>query len=285
MPRLEWGSNAGPRARQSSYGNKTETGNGHNKAKRRRQDRSGGPHEDCSGNKSVSHRGDNRERQAEIRGYLQRMLRHRSAVKRPLTAAPAATASSLARRASAEQRVTCAQSGERGHPMSIEALWIVEFRPGLRLAKFVVAVIETGRVLGGNSHYYYVGKVSLHDRRIEADIEVAHHHGDAYTIFATEERQFRVTISGQVSPDFQVMEGTMHHVAAPERRVAIRLRRAAELLSFDVSRPQAGAVQRPSARGSWGGSHSCRRSRRLGASAASKPRGSVRRGKSRLSDH
>lgn len=108
----------------------------------------------------------------------------------------------------------------------IEALWSVEFGSNVQMQGAGVAVFETGRILGGDAGYYYVGSYKIKDSAITADIKVVNYRGQSTSIFGPIP-EFNLSVSGTVrNPTFEV-EGQM--VENPAMRIRIRLTRRAEL--------------------------------------------------------
>ena len=108
----------------------------------------------------------------------------------------------------------------------IEALWSVEFISDMDVIGAGVIVLETERILGGDSKYFYVGNYEVRHQELEAEIEVTHYSGEPYSIFGPEVN-FRVKITGEIGTD--VMEGQGHRVDNPQRKFGVRLTRRAEL--------------------------------------------------------
>ena len=118
--------------------------------------------------------------------------------------------------------------------MSVEALWLVYFGdaalpaliPGYSNAG--VIVLETGRLLGGDFGYYYVGKYSVvKDQELVARATITHFNGPLRDAFGLGLKSFEIEIGGTFSDE--EMSGWMFPVGHPTRRLPIRLRRAAEL--------------------------------------------------------
>lgn len=65
----------------------------------------------------------------------------------------------------------------------IEALWSLEFATNNNFSGAGVAVFETGRIFGGDSSYYYVGRYSTKDNIATATITATHYYGPKNNVF------------------------------------------------------------------------------------------------------
>ena len=60
--------------------------------------------------------------------------------------------------------------------MSLEALWSIQFEvPNIERWGGGVVVFETGRILGGDSSFYYIGDYSVDNKIIQGRVEVKRH--------------------------------------------------------------------------------------------------------------
>jgi hypothetical protein len=92
--------------------------------------------------------------------------------------------------------------------MSIEALWTVTFQvespsPGGKWENGGVIVLETSRIFGGDSQYYFVGSFKLRgEGEFTGRLKVVHYHGDRRTAFGDAGPIFEVDVQGKlVTPD------------------------------------------------------------------------------------
>lgn len=108
----------------------------------------------------------------------------------------------------------------------VEALWSVEFISTQGDMGAGVIVLETRRIFGGDSRYFYVGSYEVKNQELEAEIEVTHYSGEPYSIFGPE-KNFRIKITGEIGKD--VMMGQGHRVDNPQLKLDVRLIRRAEL--------------------------------------------------------
>ncbi len=108
----------------------------------------------------------------------------------------------------------------------IEALWSVQFGSNLNDFGAGCVVLETGRVLGGDSGYYYVGSYKVENDVIAARIKVTHYSGELNSIFGNV-REFELQVTGKPERNIFVLNG--HVEGHPELKISIRLTRRAEL--------------------------------------------------------
>jgi T3SS negative regulator,GrlR len=101
--------------------------------------------------------------------------------------------------------------------MSEEALWTIEFEVGQRWTNGGVVVLETGRLYGGDSQYYYVGKYDYAQPTV-AEVRVTHYHGPLATAWGDAAPTFNVVLRGNVSDDRNQIEGTIERQGFPTTR-------------------------------------------------------------------
>lgn len=107
----------------------------------------------------------------------------------------------------------------------VEALWSVEFGTNTGFGGAGVAVFETGRVLGGDASYYYVGTYSLKDGIATATIDVIHYSGPLNNVFGPL-KKVTLNLAGEVKHDTFTVTGTAKEAPG---QIFIRLTRRAEL--------------------------------------------------------
>ena len=118
---------------------------------------------------------------------------------------------------------------------SIEALWAVYFDdthnpfgliPGMINAG--VVVIESGRIFGGDSQFFYLGTVEVDSSDLSARIMVSHFNGPGTTAFGENASEpFEVEVEGRRDED--VISGEMWQCTRPAERLKITFRRLADL--------------------------------------------------------
>ena len=110
----------------------------------------------------------------------------------------------------------------------LEALWSVEFDSNLATIGAGIAVFETGRVLGGDSAFMYVGSYEVRNETATARIKCTKYStiGNMQSIFGPLNK-FHLELSGK--PDEKAMTLTGHVVENPALKITIKAIRRAEL--------------------------------------------------------
>ena len=110
----------------------------------------------------------------------------------------------------------------------IEALWSVEFVSNTHSIGAGVAVFETGRVLGGDSSFMYVGDYKTENGIVHSNIHVTKYSniGNMQSIFGPL-TSFNLKVSGAVDPQTMVLTGTM--IEQPQLQITIKAIRRVEL--------------------------------------------------------
>ena len=115
--------------------------------------------------------------------------------------------------------------------ISLEALWTIEFEVVTGWTNGGAVVLETNRVFGGDSEYYYLGtfNASLSDSatKFTAEVRVKHYHGEARDAFGGNETDFTVKLEGEQVGE--VIEGKMYKTGKPQNTLRIRMTRRADL--------------------------------------------------------
>lgn len=111
----------------------------------------------------------------------------------------------------------------------IEALWSVEFLSNMGSHGMGVVVIETGRVLGGDSAFLYVGDVQVENgKTVHANIKVTKYNfkTDMESVFGPL-KEFTLKVQGPLHDTQIVFAG--HVAERPDMRIQVRAVRRAEL--------------------------------------------------------
>lgn len=108
----------------------------------------------------------------------------------------------------------------------IEALWSVVFVASQNQVGSGVAVLETGRILGGDAQYYYVGTYSIEGGEMTAFVTITHFAGEPLSVFGPSTRH-ELVLNGKTSHDKFILTGTTK--GNPSQIIAIELTRRAEL--------------------------------------------------------
>jgi hypothetical protein len=111
----------------------------------------------------------------------------------------------------------------------IESLYVVEFGDveGLGYRNGGVVILETARVFGGDSGYYYLGDYSVFGDRFEASVRITKHNPAWGNVFGDDAPQFDIRVLGNIEDENIV--ATMERVDRPGLRLPLRLARKASL--------------------------------------------------------
>ena len=110
----------------------------------------------------------------------------------------------------------------------IEALWSVEFSSNVGSIGAGVVVFETGRVLGGDSAFMYVGNYKTENGVIHSDIHVTKYNNlsGMQSIFGPL-TNFNIKVSGKADPHSLTLTGTV--IEQPQLQIVIKATRRVEL--------------------------------------------------------
>jgi len=106
--------------------------------------------------------------------------------------------------------------------INIDGLLTAEF--GTRAGAFAggVAVFQEGKVLGGDSSYFYVGQYTLSERSFSATLRVAPFLSNAESIFGTLGKELKLDLVGSFESDVKaVAQG--HAQGLPGVRFGVKL--------------------------------------------------------------
>ena len=107
----------------------------------------------------------------------------------------------------------------------IEALWSVEFISSLQGASAGVAVFETGKVLGGDSAFTYIGTYQISAGMLKAEVAVTKYSAGV-SVFG-DLQKFTLRLEGAPKHDTFDVQGYV--VENPNLKIGVRLTRRAEL--------------------------------------------------------
>lgn len=114
----------------------------------------------------------------------------------------------------------------------LEALWSVTFQSNAALANNAgggIAVLETGRILGGDIQFTYIGTFSAPaGGQIEAEVECTRYRDvpGTMSVFGPL-KKFRLRLTGTAQRERMLLHG--HVLEHPDMRIAIELVRRGEL--------------------------------------------------------
>ncbi len=108
----------------------------------------------------------------------------------------------------------------------LEAMYGIEFESNLNIAGYGVVILETGRILGGDSSFAYVGNYEVKNENIHVTVKCTNDRESLQSIFG-DIKEFNLVLDGKPEHDGFVLQG--HMVEKPEMQIALKLTRRAEL--------------------------------------------------------
>lgn len=106
----------------------------------------------------------------------------------------------------------------KGRPGSVEALYVVHFgdvADPIGLVNGGVVVLETGRVFGGDSGYFYAGSYRVEGEALQGTATVERHNAGWQSVWGDEEQRFDIEFTGQRCDGGAVIEGRMRRLDMP----------------------------------------------------------------------
>lgn len=114
-----------------------------------------------------------------------------------------------------------------GERIMVEALWSLEFNWGKKVYEAGVIIFEAGRLFGGDSSYYFLGKYEIADNDVlRAEVEIIHYAGRFFPIFG-ENNKHKVILEGHTN--FPVMDLMCYSVDDPNQTIHVRCTRRTDL--------------------------------------------------------
>lgn len=108
---------------------------------------------------------------------------------------------------------------------SVEGMYVVEFGdaalPGQPTRNHGVVVLETNRIYGGDSGYYFVGTFTIKDGTFDANANIVKHNPAWRDAFGDTSTSFDIRIQGTVSSG--TLQGTMTRLDMSSFRLPIKL--------------------------------------------------------------
>lgn len=108
----------------------------------------------------------------------------------------------------------------------IEALYGLEFVSNMNIGGYGVAVLETGRILGGDSSFVYVGDYEVRNGTAYANVKCTNDRGLLPSIFGNI-KEFNLLLEGTPNETEFILQG--HMVENSAMKIGIKLTRRAEL--------------------------------------------------------
>jgi hypothetical protein len=107
----------------------------------------------------------------------------------------------------------------------IEALYVVEFGDvatgGDSYRNGGVAVLETNRIFGGDSGYYYIRRFTITGNQFEANARIVRHNTSLPSAFGDNSLSFNIKVHGQINNG--LMQGVMQRLDVPRVLLPMRL--------------------------------------------------------------
>ena len=108
----------------------------------------------------------------------------------------------------------------------IEALYGIEFVSNVNDGGYGVVVLETGRILGGDSSFVFVGSYEIENGIVSAEIKCTNDRKLLRSIFGDID-EFNLLLKGTSDHDEFILQG--HMIEDPSMRIEVKLTRRAEL--------------------------------------------------------
>lgn len=109
----------------------------------------------------------------------------------------------------------------------VDGFWTVEFQGIPGYVGGGVVVLLKGRIIGGDSQYYYTGTYTVVNDAIEGKIDVIAFVSQPASVFGTSEQRFGLTLSGQVRGVLIDAKGA--RAENPRMTMGMRLTRRSDL--------------------------------------------------------
>jgi len=108
----------------------------------------------------------------------------------------------------------------------IEALWGIEFISNMNDGGYGVVVLETDRILGGDSSFVFVGSYEVKSGIVYADVKCTNDRETLQSVFGNI-KEFNLHLEGKLAHDEFILQG--HMIENPSMEIGIKLTRRAEL--------------------------------------------------------
>jgi hypothetical protein len=107
--------------------------------------------------------------------------------------------------------------------MTTQGLWTLELQTSKAWTNGGVIVLKGNKVFGGDSQYYYTGSFQEQGDDVTGEITATHYHGAVSTAFGTNERSYRLSMSGKHNGD--AVNGHIWRPEAPTKKLNARMTR------------------------------------------------------------
>lgn len=86
--------------------------------------------------------------------------------------------------------------------VGVDALWAVHYFDGDGELSAGTVTLRNGRLIGGDSFFFYVGRYELRAARLEGEARLTHYNGQNWSAFGIRaEKPLQVRIEGEVRGD------------------------------------------------------------------------------------
>jgi len=111
----------------------------------------------------------------------------------------------------------------------IESLYVAEFGDvdGFGFRNGGVVILETNRVFGGDSGYFYLGDYSVFGDRFAASVQITKHNPSWTNAFGDAAQRFDIRVLGTIGDE--IITATMERLDRPGFSLPLRLVRKARL--------------------------------------------------------
>ena len=108
----------------------------------------------------------------------------------------------------------------------VEAMYGLEFISNSNDGGYGVAILETGRILGGDSSFVYVGTYEVKNGLLTAKVKCTNDRNLMQSIFG-DIREFNLHLEGKPEYEKFILQGYM--IENPSMKIGVKLTRRAEL--------------------------------------------------------
>jgi len=110
--------------------------------------------------------------------------------------------------------------------MGIEAMYGVEFISSMNVGGYGVLILETGRVLGGDSSFTFIGDYEIENHVLKANVKCNNDREILTSVFG-DIKEFTLKLEGTVAEKEFVLSGYV--IEEPSKTINVKLTRRAEL--------------------------------------------------------
>lgn len=108
----------------------------------------------------------------------------------------------------------------------LEAMYGVEFVSNQNDGGYGVVILETGRILGGDSSFVFVGSYEVKNGIVQANVRCTNDRNLLQSVFG-DIQEFNLNLKG--TPEYKGFKLVGHMVENPAMQIEIKLTRRAEL--------------------------------------------------------